>query len=122
MKNDPQNDIKTNLTQNEGNNILAYSNYVSSVINDKIINDLLMLVTKSQKNEIKKYWSVLSKYEPFNKRFEVELFKAIEKSYFDYSLIGLSIYQQTNRKQFVETMNKTPNLVVKYLFHPWNPN
>ena len=117
MKNDPQNDIKTNLTQNEGNNILAYSNYVSSVINDKIINDLLMLVTKSQKNEIKKYWSALSKYEPFNKRFEVELFKAIEKSYFDYSLIGLSIYQQTNRKQFVETMNKTPNLVVKYLFH-----
>ena len=117
MKDNPQKDIKTNLEQNDGNNILAYSKYACSVINDNIINDLLKLVSSNKKNDILKYWSVLSKYEPFNKLFEVELFKAIERSYFDYSLIGLSIYQQTNRKQFVETMNKTPNLVVKYLFH-----
>ena len=117
MKDDPQNDIKTNLEQNDGNNILAYSNYVCSIINDNIIYDLLKLVSSIKKNDILKYWSVLSKYEPFNKLFEVELFKAIERSYFDYSLIGLSIYQQTNRKQFVETMHQTPNLVVKYLFH-----
>ena len=117
MKDDPQNDIKTNLEQNDGNNILAYSKYACSVINDNIINDLLKLVSSNKKNDILKYWRVLSKYEPFNKLFEVELFKAIERSYFDYSLIGLSIYQQTNRKQFVETMHQTPNLVVKYLFH-----
>ena len=117
MKDEPQNDIKTNLEQNDGNNILAYSKYACSVINDNIINDLLKLVSSNIKNDILKYWSVLSKYEPFNKLFEVELFKAIERSYFDYSLIGLSIYQQTNRKQFVETMHQTPNLVVKYLFH-----
>ena len=117
MKDNPQKDIKTNLEQNDGNNILAYSKYACSVINDNIINDLLKLVSSNIKNDILKYWSVLSKYEPFNKLFEVELFKAIERSYFDYSLIGLSIYQQTNRKQFVETMHKTPNLVVKYLFH-----
>ena len=117
MKDNPQKDIKTNLEQNDGNNILAYSNYVCSIINDNIIYDLLKLVSSIKKNDILKYWSVLSKYEPFNKLFEVELFKAIERSYFDYSLIGLSIYQQTNRKQFVETMHQTPNLVVKYLFH-----
>ena len=117
MKDNPQKDIKTNLEQNDGNNILAYSKYACSVINDNIINDLLKLVSSNIKNDILKYWSVLSKYEPFNKLFEVELFKAIERSYFDYSLIGLSIYQQTNRKQFVETMHQTPNLVVKYLFH-----
>ena len=117
MKDNPQNDIKTNLEQNDGNNILAYSKYACSVINDNIINDLLKLVSSNKKNDILKYWRVLSKYEPFNKLFEVELFKAIERSYFDYSLIGLSIYQQTNRKQFVETMHQTPNLVVKYLFH-----
>ena len=117
MKNGPQNDIKTNLTQNDGNNILAYSNYVCSMINDNIINDLLKLVPKSQENEIMKFWGLLSKYEPFNKLFEVELFKAIERSYFDYSLIGLSLYEQKNRRLFVDTMNKCPNLVVKYLFH-----
>ena len=117
MKNGPQNDIKTNLTQNDGNNILDYSNYVCSMINDNIINDLLKLVPKSQENEIMKFWGLLSKYEPFNKLFEVELFKAIERSYFDYSLIGLSLYEQKNRRLFVDTMNKCPNLVVKYLFH-----
>ena len=117
MKDDPQNDIKTNLEQNDGNNILAYSNYVCSIINDNIIYDLLKLVSSIKKNDILKYWSVLSKYEPFNKLFEVELFKAIERSYFDYSLIGLSLYQQKDRKKFVETMRKCPNLIVRYLFH-----
>jgi hypothetical protein len=117
MKDNPQEDIKTNLEQNDGNNILAYSNYVCSIINDNIIYDLLSHVSSKKKNDILKYWSVLSKYEPFNKLFEVELFKAIERSYFDYSLIGLSLYQQTNRKKFIETMEKCPNLVVRYLFH-----
>ena len=117
MKDNPQEDIKTNLEQNDGNNILAYSNYVCSIINDNIIYDLLNQVSSKKKNDILKYWSVLSKYEPFNKLFEVELFKAIERSYFDYSLIGLSLYQQTNRKKFIETMEKCPNLVVRYLFH-----
>ena len=117
MKDKPQNDIKTNLEQNDGNNILAYSKYACSVINDNIINDLLKLVSSNKKNDILKYWSVLSKYEPFNKLFEVELFKAIERSYFDYSLIGLSLYQQKDRKKFVETMHKCPNLIVRYLFH-----
>ena len=117
MKDNPQEDIKTNLEQNDGNNILAYSNYVCSIINDNIIYDLLNHASSKKKNDILKYWSVLSKYEPFNKLFEVELFKAIERSYFDYSLIGLSLYQQTNRKKFIETMEKCPNLVVRYLFH-----
>ena len=117
MKDNPQEDIKTNLEQNDGNNILAYSNYVCSIINDNIIYDLLNHASSKKKNDILKYWSVLSKYEPFNKLFEDELFKAIERSYFDYSLIGLSLYQQTNRKKFIETMEKCPNLVVRYLFH-----
>ena len=59
MKDDPQNDIKTNLEQNDGNNILAYSKYACSVINDNIINDLLKLVSSNKKNDILKYWRVL---------------------------------------------------------------
>ena len=59
----------------------------------------------------------MSKYEEFNKLFEVELYKAIEKSYFDYSLIGLSLYEQANRKQYLKEMEKCPNCVVRYLFH-----
>ena len=37
--------------------------------------------------------------------------------YFDYSLICLSLYQQSNRKNYLEAMNKCPNLIKKYLFH-----
>ena len=55
MKDNPQKDIKTNLEQNDGNNILAYSNYVCSIINDNIIYDLLKLVSSIKKNDILKY-------------------------------------------------------------------
>ena len=52
MKDNPQKDIKTNLEQNDGNNILAYSKYACSVINDNIINDLLKLVSPNKKYNI----------------------------------------------------------------------
>ena len=116
-KENTKEDIKANLEETQGNNILVYSNYINSIISDKIINQLLLLLPKNKQNEVKKQWSLLSKYQDFSKLFEEELFKAIERSYFDYSLIGLSLYEQKNRRIFIESMNTCPNLVVKYLFH-----
>ena len=117
MKQNTEKDIKANLEETQGNNILVYSNYICSIISDNIINQLLQLLSNNKQNEIKKYWVLLSRYQEFNKLFEVELFKAIERSYFDYSLIGLSLYEQKNRRKFIESMNACPNVVVKYLFH-----
>ena len=117
MKENTEKDIKANLEESEGNNILVYSNYISSIITDNVIEQLMKLFSKNRQNEIKKFWGLLSEYQEFNKLFEIELFKAIEKSYFDYSLIGLSLYEQNNKRRFIESMNKCPNLVVKYLFH-----
>ena len=117
MKENTEKDIKADLEESEGNNILVYSNYISSIITDNVIEQLMKLFSKNRQNEIKKFWGLLSEYQEFNKLFEVELFKAIEKSYFDYSLIGLSLYEQNNKRRFIESMNKCPNLVVKYLFH-----
>ena len=117
MKENTEKDIKANLEESEGNNILVYSNYISSIITDNVIEQLMKLFSKNRQNEIKKFWGLLSEYQEFNKLFEVELFKAIENSYFDYSLIALSLYEQNNRRRFIESMNKCPNLVVKYLFH-----
>ena len=116
-KENTKEDIKANLEETQGNNILVYSNYINSIISDIIINQLLQLLPKNKQNEVKKQWSLLSKYQDFSKLFEEELFKAIERSYFDYSLIGLSLYEQKNRRIFIESMNTCPNLVVKYLFH-----
>jgi len=112
-----QKDIKSNLEETEGHNILAYSNYVSSVIKDDKIDFMLKQLPPNKVNEIKKYWSILSIYEEFNKKFEVELYKALERSYIDFSLVALSIYEQTNRKQYIYGMNHCPNAEVRNLFH-----
>ena len=118
MENNPEKDIQANLKENSGNNIIEYSNYVCSLIKDeKDIYELLNYVDPNKKNEIMKYWTILTIYEEFNKRFHKDLLKAIEESYFDYSLIALSIYEQANRKEYIEAMNSCPNKVVKYLFH-----
>ena len=110
-------DIRANLRENNDHNIMAYNLYISSVINDNIINYLINLVNPNFKNEIIRYWSVLSKYQTFNKLFEEQLYKAVENSYFDYSLINLSLYQQNNRAQYIEGLQKCPNSIIKYLFH-----
>ena len=110
-------DIQSNLKETEGHNILAYSKYVSSVIDDNKIEYMIKQLPKNKENEVKKYWRILSIYEEFNKHFEVELYKALEASYFDYSLVALSIYEQKNRKNYIEGMNHCPNLVVRNLFH-----
>ena len=109
--------IKLNIEETQGNNILIYSNYISSIINDNIINQLLNLFPSKEQNEIKKFWGILSKYQEFNKLFQPELFKAIKKSYFDYSLIGISLYEQFNIKKYLKSMKDCSSLVVKYLFH-----
>ena len=110
-------DIKTNLEETEGHNILAYSNYVSSVIKDDKIDFILKQLPPNKVIEIKKFWSILSIYQEFNKHFEDELYKALERSYIDFSLIALSIYEQTNRKNYIEGMEHCPNIEVRNLFH-----
>ena len=117
VKENPEKDIKSNLTDNSGKNILTYSNYITSIVTDKIIDDLLNLVSSSDKYEIFKFWSLLSKYEEINNFFEIEISKAIENSYFEFSLINLSLYEQAKRQEFLEKMKFCPNLVKKYLFH-----
>ena len=51
-----------------------------------------------------------------NKYFEENLVKTLENSYFDYSLINLSMYQQDKTK-YLKSMAGCSNLIRKYLFH-----
>ena len=81
-----QKDIKSNLEEKEGHNILAYSNYVASVIKDDKIDFMLNLLPQNKVNEIKKYWSILSIYEEFNKNSR--LFISII-----YNLYFVSLFQ-----------------------------
>ena len=116
---DSEKDIITQLKEENGNNIWAYSNYINSIkITKKEIENLIdSIFDKKTKNDIIKFWSVLSKYQTFNEYFEKDFKKAIEKSYFDFSLIGLSLYPQEGRKNFIENIRKCPNPEIKFLFH-----
>ena len=42
---------------------------------------------------------------------------AIQKSYFDYSLIAISIYQQDRRIRYLKKLKECDNTAVRYLFH-----
>ena len=113
----PEHDIKTNLNETSGLNILSYSNYINSIMTDQKITELIRIIPPNGQNEILNFWRILSLYEEFNKLFEEEISKALEQSYFDYSLISLSMYEQTNREKFIQSMENCSNLMVKYLFH-----
>ena len=117
MTDKPQEDIKALLSQNKGNNILTYINYIKEIIKVKDILNLINLFDENTKKQINSFWSVLSKYQDFNILFEKEFSKMIEKSYFDYSLVSISIFQHERRKEFIENLQKCDNCEVKYLLH-----
>ena len=117
MTGNPQDDIRESLKQKNGNNILTYINYLQEVISTKDIWNLIDLFDKNEKKEIISFWSILSKYQEFNEIFEKDFGKIMEKSYFDYSLIGVSIYQHRRRKEFLEKLKKCENPIVRYLLH-----
>lgn len=115
--NDPEKDIKSVLEQNNGNNIITYMHYLEEVIKEKDIENLISLFDSRGQKDIKGFWSILSKYQDFNLLFERDFSKSLEKSYFDYSLISVSIFQHKRRKEFLENIKKCSNCQVKYLFH-----
>ena len=117
LTDDPQKDIKANLKQKTGNNLITYINYIDHIATEKVINYLISLLNENTKKQVMYYWSQISKYEELNQLFQKDFKLAIENSYFDYSLIGVSIYQQAKRKQFVSDFNSCDNRIMKFLFH-----
>ena len=116
-KRDIKKDIIAVLSENKGKNIFAYSKYINCVVGEKEIKTLINLFGENKKNQIIKFWSKLSKYENFNKLFEKNLSKALEMSYFDYTLVSLSIIEKKNRKKYLKAKQKCRNCETKYLFH-----
>jgi hypothetical protein len=109
--------IIVNLSDKNDIDIISLSKYVCSVISAQDINDLVNLTSPNMRNNIIKYWSVLSKYEDINKNFEKSLVEDMENSYFDYSLVNLSMSQQSNRINYLKSRDQCSNLIKRYLFH-----
>ena len=113
----PKEGINANLVEKSGNNIISYIKYINSIFNINELNNLINLFDINTKNKINKFLSVLRDYEEYDS-FEELLFKEIENSYFEYSLIGISLLELKNKinymNGFLELKNKK---VIKYLFH-----
>jgi len=112
----PEEDIQSVLKDETGNDIIAYSKYVNSVINDQELNKLIELAGPNNKEYIRQHWCIYSDYEEINKKFEENLVKTLENSYFDYSLINISMYQQ-DKTNYLKSMAGCSNLIRSYLFH-----
>ena len=112
----PEEGIQSILKDETGNDMIAYSKYVNSVINDQELNKLIELAGPNNKEYIRQHWCIYSDYEEINKYFEENLVKTLENSYFDYSLINISMYQQ-DKTNYLKSMAGCSNLIRTYLFH-----
>ena len=109
--------IRQSLSKKDGNNIFTYINYLNEVISKNEIDNLINLFDLNTQKQITEFWSILSKYQDFNILFEKEFAKIIEKSYFDYSLVGVAIYQHRRRKEFLDGLKECDNCEIRYLLH-----
>jgi hypothetical protein len=80
--------------------IVLYSKYISSILNEKEINKMIGLLDKSKEEEIIMLWKKLSNFNRYNDIFEIDLLEALENSFFEYSLIEISINMEANLKKF----------------------
>ena len=117
LTDDPQKDIKESLSRKDGSNILTFINYLDKKIKFQDVKDLINSVDKNQRKQMEDYWSVLSKYQDFNKLFEKDFSKMVENSYIDYSLVSVQIFQHKRRREFVQNLNNCDNVEARYLLH-----
>ena len=115
---DIKEDIKLILEEKKGNNILAYSFYLNSIIkNDKIINYLINLFENEKKEKVDIIWRKLSKYDKYNSFFENEFKKDLKKTIFDYSLVSLNILERDDEEEYNMKKKECPNIEKKILYH-----
>ena len=112
----PNEDIKFSMGDRSGKNILSYINYINNVIDENEIKNLINLLDDKQKKDILYFWSILSEYNDGNNLFQNEFLKVLEKSYFDYSLIGVSLYEQPNKQKFLQEQFLCQNSFNKLLY------
>ena len=115
--NDTKHDIELILKEKTGNNILAYSEYINSIIDTQKINYMKNLLDNNKQNEIDIYWRCLSNYEEYGSFFEKEFINDLRQTYFDYSLIALNILEKDNENIYKQKRNSCPNVVKRIMYH-----
>ena len=110
FKKDNKENIQLLLKENNGNNILIYSQYLNMIINEKKINNLIEYLNEDKKEKINLYWGCLSNYAEYNSFFEQEFSKDLKNTKFDYSLISLGILERKDEAKYKLKRDKCLNM------------
>jgi len=114
---------KDNFEKNEfsnvkfKSNIFSYSKYINSIMDEKEIYKLIGLLGEKKEQEIIQLLEKLSKFNNYSYIFEMDFLEALEKSFFEYSLIEISINMEANLLKFENEKSKCSNCITKTLFH-----
>ena len=114
---DKNNNIKIKTKEKLEHNIILYANYIFSKIEEKEINYLISILEKNITYEIYSFYKLLSNYQQYQSFFEEDLLKALEKSYFEYSVTSIQLLSLNYNIKYFEESKKCPNKINKYLFH-----
>ena len=109
--------IKKVLLENEGSNIINFSNYVDEIIDNNQMNQIFNLLSNDNLKEMNDIRYRLSRYNKYIKLFNREFEKAKKESYFEFSVISLVVIEREDFEKFEEEREKCPNRVERILFH-----
>ena len=114
---DKNENIKIKIKEKIELNIINYSNYISSEIKEKEINNLISIFDEKIIKEIFFFWQTLTYYQQYQSFFEEELSKALKYSYFEYSISSIQLLFINDEMKYFKESQKCQNKIVKYLFH-----
>ena len=95
-------------------NIRTFSDYIDLMVNENNLIDIIIQLDKSKEDEIISLWKNLKEYKYFEDFINN---KYIEKSYFDYSLNEITLFDLKNQTNYKYKFFHCPNGYSKLLFY-----
>ena len=112
-----KNDIIKIMKKENKRNILNFSNYVDSIINNNLLQWIINFLKGNKLQEINDIKFHLGKYEIFYSLFEKQFDKALRNSVFEFSAVSLVVIDRQDYDTFETERKKCQNRVDRILFH-----
>ena len=109
--------IKIIMSKKNGRNIINFSNFVDEKINTNVLQWILNFLNGNYLMQVNDIKFRLGKFVNYNTYFERELYKALQRSYFEFSVVSLCLIDREYFDTYEKEKQKCPNRVDKLLFH-----
>ena len=108
--------IKIIIGNDNGNNLINFSNFVEEKIDQVWLKRLVNFVPENYLNEINNIKLSLGKYENYMAFFEKELKKSLKNSVFEFLPVSLVVIDREDFDKFEQEKEKCPNLCLQILY------